>query len=120
MTDMSSEGTMSRQTGHRGTGNASLAGVREGLLIVAAAAETVLLAALVLIVAGTGQGSRVVARFLSLNAVLLRPFEPLPALSSSTPAAGGLRQIVAVVGYGAVLLVLVGVVAWLERRRDLY
>lgn len=97
-----------------------MAGIREGILIVTAAAETILLAGLVLIVGGIGQGSRVVATLLSLNAVLLRPIAVLPFLPSSTTTADGPRQVVAMVGYGAVFLVLVGAVSWFERRRDLY
>ncbi len=103
------------RTGLRGTGNASLAGVAEGILILAAAIETVLLAGLVLIAGRVGQGSGLVAAFMRLNTALLRPLDLI-----AFPSGAVLQQIAAMLGYGVVCFALVGALSWLERRRTLY
>lgn len=98
----------------RGTRNAAPVGATEGLLVCVAAVETVLLAGFALVVGGVGAGSGVVASFARLNALFLVPFRWLPAA-----AAAGVRQLLALVVYGAVLLALVGLSARAARRRAL-
>lgn len=111
---------MSGQARFRGTGNASLIALTEGLLIAAAAFETLLLAALVLIGGGVSRGRGPAEALLRLNDLLVRPLAVIPPLDSSTMAGAISRQVTAVIGYGAVFLLCAGTVAWLDRRRRLY
>lgn len=92
----------------------------EGLLLVVAAVETLLVAGLALIAGGVDRGSGVVEALRRVNDLLIRPFTLLPFLSSPSTTDALPRQIVAIVVYGAGLLLCVGVVSWLDRRRALY
>ena len=82
----------------RGTGNASLFGATEGVLLLAAASEAILIAGLVLVASRVGAGSVVGQSFLRLNELLLGPFGriPLPGGGggdrSTTRGGGGLRS----------------------------
>lgn len=111
---------MSGQPGLRGTGHANLTGLTEGLLIAAAAVETLLLAGLALIASGVDRGSGVVEAFLRLNGLIIRPFALLPFFSASSPGSVLFQQVAAVLGYGAVFLIGSGIVAWFDRRQALY
>lgn len=91
----------------------------EGLLIIAAAMETLLVAGLALIAGGVERGGGVVGEFLRVNDLLIRPFTLLPFFSppSTTTA---LPQLAASLAYGAGLLLCAGIVSWLDRHRALY
>jgi len=93
--------------------------VTEGILALAAAVETVLLAALVLTIGRVGAGGGMTAAFWRVNAVLLRPFDRLPFAFPVFGAEAGGRQVVAALSYGIVLLTLAGAVSWFGRRRAL-
>ena len=110
---------MSGQFGLRGTGSASWAVVTEGILALAAAVETVLLAALVLVIGRVGAGSGLTAVLWRVNGALLRPFDRLPFAFPVFGAEAGGRQIVAALGYGIFLLTLAGAISWFGRRRAL-
>lgn len=103
-----------RQSG--GTGHASLLGVIDGLLILVALAETILLARLALLLGNIGQDSAAAGVLVRVNAALLRPLGLVPAVALPANA----RQVVAIVGYGAVCFAAVGLVSWFERRRAIY
>jgi hypothetical protein len=99
---------------YRGTERASLTSATEGCLLLTAALETMLIAGLILIVSRVGQGSAATTIFLRLNDALVAPLALLPPL-----AAPPIRQCVAIVGYGALLTLMTGVVAWFDRRQAL-
>ena len=103
----------------RGTVNASLFGATEGVLLLAAAVESVLIAGLVLLISRVGSGSVVAALFLRLNDLLLGPFGLLFSSAEGIGAAIG-RQAAAVLGYGLFFLLIIGGVSWLDRRRVFY
>ena len=103
-----------------GVRNASPARVTEWVLIGAAAIETILVAALALLVAGgrgsggSGARSGVIGAFERLNAPLLLPLDVL------LPGADALaRQIAAILLYAVCFVVLAGAASWIERRRAL-
>jgi hypothetical protein len=73
-----------------------------------------LLAGFVLIASRVGQGSTAITIFLRLNDALVAPLALLPPL-----AAPLIRQCVAIIGYGALLAAMTGVVAWFDRRQAL-
>jgi len=99
-----------------GTGNASSSGATEGLVLLAAAVETILLAGLVLALARVGVGSAALAGFLRLHDIVLGPFALLPLSGGARFAALG-RQCVAVLGYGLFFGLLIGGVSWFDGRR---
>jgi hypothetical protein len=98
----------------RGTERASLTSATEGCLLLTAALETILIAGLFLLATRAGQGSVPTAIFLRLNDALVAPLALLPPL-----AAPLIRQFVAITGYGVILAVLTGAVAWFDRRQAL-
>lgn len=100
----------------RGTVNASVFGATEGVLLLAAAVETSLLAGLALTISRVGTGSASGAFFLRLNALLLGPFALIPSVGAGAMAMVG-RQAAAVLGYGLFFLLIIGGVSWLDRRR---
>lgn len=100
----------------RGTVNASLFGATEGVLLLAAAVETSLLAGLALTISGVGVGSAIATFFLRLNDFLLGPFALIPSFGGGGLATVG-RQTAAVLGYGLFFLLIIGGVSWLDRRR---
>ena len=108
-----------RQFEPRGTVNASLFGATEGVLLLAAAVETVLIAGLALLISRVGIGSVARALFLRLNDLLLGPFGLLLSSAGGVGADIG-RQAVAVLGYGLFFLLIIGGVSWLDRRRAFY
>ena len=99
-----------------GTGNASPGGATEGVVLLAAAIETVLLAGLALALANVGAGSAALAGFLRLHDIVLGPFALLPLPGEARFVAIG-RQLGAVVGYGLFFVLLIGGVSWFNRRR---
>ena len=103
----------------RGTVNASLFGATEGVLLLAAAFESVLIAGLALLVSRVGIGSVAGALFLRLNDLLLGPFALLFISVGGSGVAIG-RQVAAVLGYGLFFLLIIGGVSWLDRRRVFY
>jgi len=104
---------------HRGTGNASPINATEGILLLAAAVEAILVAGLALGISGVGAGSATAATFLRVNDLLLGPFAVL-AGGGSGRSALIMQQGGAALGYGLVFLFIIGVVSWLDRRRLLY
>ena len=100
----------------RGTVNASLFGATEGVLLLAAAVETSLIASLALTLGRVGAGSAVGTFFLRLNEFLLGPFALIPSFGAEMMVLIA-RQTAAVVGYGLFFLVIIGGVSWLERHR---
>ncbi len=100
----------------RGTGNASVFGATESVLLLAAAVESILVGGLALIASRVGNGSNAGAIFLRLNDFLLGPFALLPLPGDGLGATIG-RQIAAIVGYGLFFLLIIGGVSWLDRRR---
>lgn len=107
------------QIEHRGTGNASPVNATEGVLLLGATIEAILVAGLALSLGGVGAGSATVATFLRLNDLLLGPFAIL-AGSDAGRTALIVQQIAAILGYGLIFLLIVGGVSWLDRRRMLY
>ncbi|HEY8597660.1 MAG TPA: hypothetical protein VIL85_04475 [Thermomicrobiales bacterium] len=103
----------------RGTVHASLFGATEGVLLLAAAVESVLIAGLALLLSRVGIGSVVGALFLRLNDLLLGPFGLLYSSAGGAGATIG-RQAVAVFGYGLFFLLIIGGVSWLDRRHVFY
>ena len=101
---------------HRGTVNASVFGATEGVLLLAAAVETSLIAGLALTVSRVGAGSAIGAFFLRLNEFLLGPFALIPSFGAEMVVAIT-RQTAAVLGYGLFFLLIIGGVSWLDRRR---
>lgn len=99
---------------YRGTERASLTSATEGCLLLTAALETMLLAGLILIASRVGQGSTATTIFLRLNEALVAPLALLPPLAAPLT-----RQLVAIVGYGAILATITGMVAWFDRRQAL-
>lgn len=99
---------------YRGTERASLTSATEGCLLLTAALETILIAGLFLLATHAGQGSVPTAIFLRLNETLVAPLALLPPLAVPL-----FRQFVAIVGYGVLLAVLTGMVAWFDRRQAL-
>ena len=99
---------------HRGTERASLTSATEGCLLLAAALETILITGLFLLATRAGQGSVPTAIFLRLNEALVAPLALLPPLAAPLS-----RQVVAIVGFGTLLAVLTGAVAWFDRRHAL-
>jgi hypothetical protein len=73
-----------------------------------------LIAGLFLIATRAGQGSVPTAIFLRVNEALVAPFALIPPLTAPL-----LRQFLAIVGYGALLAALTGMVAWFDRRQAL-
>ena len=110
---------MSGQLRLRGTGSASWARVTEGILALAAAVETVLLAGLVLTIGRVGAGSGLTATFWHVHSVLLRPFGRLPFAFPVLGVEAGGRLVVAAFGYGVAFLILAGAVSWFGRWRAL-
>jgi hypothetical protein len=104
---------------HRGTGNASLAIATEVVLILAAAVEAVLIAGLALLVARVSAGSAAATAFMRLNELLVGPFAILLGLVQHV-ASPLWRQLVALLSYGVIFTVAVGVVSWFDRRQALY
>jgi hypothetical protein len=104
---------------HRGTGNASPINATEGVLLLAAAVETILVAGLALGISGVGAGSVTVTTFLRVNDLLLGPFAALGGTGGGR-ATLVVQQLAAVLGYGLVFLLIIGGVSWLDRRRLLY
>src|SRR5262249_20349137 len=102
-----------------GTGNASPINATEGVLLLGAAVETILVAGLALNISGVGVGSVTIGTFLRGNDLLLGPFAALPRADGG-PAALIVQQIGAILGYGLFFLLIVGAVSWLDRRRLLY
>lgn len=100
----------------RGTVNASPVGATEGVILLAAAVETILLAGLVLTITGVGVGSAALAGFLRLHDIVLGPFALLPLPGGARFVAIG-QQCGAVLGYGLLFIVLIGGVSWVDRRR---
>ncbi len=100
----------------RGTVNASPFGATEGVIFLAAAVETILLAGLVLAITGVGVGSAALAGFLRLHGIILGPFALLPLPSGVRFVAIG-QQFGAIMGYGLFFIVLIGGVSWFDRRR---
>lgn len=98
---------------HRGTRNASVAGVTETLLVCTALVETVLVAGFVLRAGRVGEGGTLAEAFLRSTALILLPLRIVPVVSAAA------RQGLAIVVYGGCLLVLIGLSSWLERRRAL-
>lgn len=100
----------------RGTGNASLVGATEGLVLLAAAVEAILVTGLALRIGGVGTGSATVASFSRLNDLLL---SPAVVLIGTAPGFGAslAQQCVAILGYGLFFLVCIGMISWLDRRR---
>jgi hypothetical protein len=98
--------------------HASPPGAIQGLLVLAAAVETILLASLALTIGNVGRGSDVAGALARCNAALLRPLNLSPALALTAPAA--VQQVVATLGYAVAFLTLIGVVSWFERRRLVY
>ncbi len=92
----------------------------EGLLLIAAAVETLLVAGLALIAGGVERGGGVVGEFLRVNDLLIRPFTLLPFFSPPSTTTALPPQIAASLAYGAGLLLCAGIVSWLDRRRALY
>lgn len=99
-----------------GTGNASPSGATEGVLLLAAAVETILVAGLAIMIAGIGAGSATLGGFLRLNGILLGPFALFPWPGGARAVAIG-QQSGAVLGYGLFFLLLIGGVSWFDRRR---
>ena len=99
---------------YRGTERASLTSATEGCLLLTAALETILIAGLFLLATRAGQGSVPTAIFLRLNEALVAPLALLPPLTAPL-----LRQILAILGYGALLAALTGTVAWFDQRQAL-
>lgn len=99
-----------------GTVNASPIGATEGVLLLAAAVETLLLAGLVLVITGVGVGSAVLPAFLRLQDLVLGPFALLPLPGGVRSVAIG-RQLGAILGYGIFFSVIIGAVSWFDRRR---
>ncbi len=100
-----------------GTGNASPGRATEWVLTGGAAIETVLIAALALLVVGTpgdtGRG-RLIEALERLNGLLRLPLDIV------LPGTGELmRQGLAILLYGGGLLALAGTTSWVERRRAL-
>jgi hypothetical protein len=104
---------------HRGTGNASPINATEGILLLAAAVEAILVAGLALGISGVGAGSATAATFLRVNDLLLGPFAVLGG-SGGGRSALVMQQVGAALGYGLVFLLIIGGVSWLDRRRLLY
>jgi hypothetical protein len=100
-------------------GNASPINATEGVLLLAAAVDTILVAGLAILASGVGTGSVTVALFLRLNDLLLGPFAAVPAPAGAR-AAIIVPQAAAIVGYGLLFLLLIAGVSWLDRRRLLY
>jgi hypothetical protein len=103
----------------RGTVNASLFGATEGVLLLAAAVESILIAGLALLVSRVGIGSVAGALFLRLNDLLLGPFGLLFSSARGVGADIG-RQAAVVLGYGLFFFLIIGGVSWLDRRRVFY
>jgi hypothetical protein len=101
----------------RGTVNASPVGAAEGVVLLAAAVETILLAGLAITVVGVGTGSAILAGFLRLHGIVFGPFALVPLPGGARFAAIG-QQFGAALGYGLFFLLLIGGVSWLERRRS--
>jgi hypothetical protein len=101
----------------RGTVNASIFSATEGVLLLAAAVETSLLAGLALTVSRVGTGSATGAFFLRLNEFLLGPFALIPSFGAEMVVAIT-RHTAAVLGYGLFFLLIIGGVSWLERQRS--
>ncbi len=100
----------------RGTVNASPVGAAEGVILLAAAVETILLAGLALAITGVGVGSAALTGFLRLHNIVLGPFALLPLPGGARFVAIG-QQSVAVLGYGLFFGLLIGGVSWFDRRR---
>lgn len=100
----------------RGTVNASVLGATEGVLLLAAAVETSLIAGLALTISRVGVGSTIGTFFLHLNDILLGPFALIPSFGAGALATVG-RQTAAVLGYGLFFLMIISGVSWLDRRR---
>jgi uncharacterized protein YggT (Ycf19 family) len=100
----------------RGTVNASVFGATEGVLLLAAAVETSLIAGLALTISRVGVGSTIGTFFLRLNDFLLGPFALIPSFGTGAFATVG-RQSAAVLGYGLFFLLLISGVSWFDRRR---
>lgn len=98
-----------------GTGNASPLSATEGVLLLAAAVETILLAGLVLLIVRVGAGSATLDGFVWLNSILLGPFAALGGPGGTHAVAIG-QQSGAVLGYGLFFLLLIGGVSWFDRR----
>ena len=92
----------------------------EGLLLVAAALETLLVAGLALIAGGVERGSGAVGVLLRVNDLLIRPFTLLPFFSPPSTTNALPPRIAACLAYGAGLLLCAGIVSWIDRRRALY
>jgi hypothetical protein len=104
---------------HRGTGNASPINATEGILLLAAAVEAILVAGLALGISGVGTGSVAAATFLRANDLLLGPFAALGGGGGGRSALV-VQQIAAALGYGLIFVLIIGGVSWLDRRRLLY
>lgn len=110
---------MIEQLEHRGTGNASLALATEVVLILAAAVEAVLIAGLALLVSHVNADGATATAFMRLNELLVGPFAIVLGQIRHT-ASPLWRQLVALLGYGAIFTAAIGVVSWLDRRQALY
>ena len=99
-----------------GTVNASPGGATEGVVLLAAAVETILIAGLALALTNAGVGSVALAGFLRLHDIVLGPFALLPSPGEARFAAIG-QQLAAITGYGFFFMLLIGGVSWFDRRR---
>jgi hypothetical protein len=100
----------------RGTVNASLVGATEGIVLLAAAVETILLVGLTLAITGVGTGSVILDPFLRLHDIVLGPFALVPLPGGARLVAIG-QRIGAILGYGLFFVLLISGVSWFDRRR---